>query len=94
MKLTETSAKLEQEVFKISFIKDLPKNVAGHITEDGIFKFVEPNTKKEWNVANLIEKDKSLKENIAELIETNKGSKKNFLKELKNLLNEKDTLEI
>jgi hypothetical protein len=94
MKLTETSAKLEQEVFKISFIKDLPKNVVGHITEDGTFKFVEPGTKKEWNVTNLIEKEKSLKENITELIENNKGNKNNFVKELKILLDEKHTLEI
>lgn len=94
LKLTETSAKLEQEVFKISFIKDLPKNVVGHITEDGMFKFVEPSTKKEWNVANLLEKEKSLKENITELIESNKGNKNSFVKELKVLLDEKNTLEI
>jgi len=94
MKLTETSARLEQEVFKISFIKDLPKNVVGHITEDGTFKFVEPSTKKEWNVANLLEKEKSLKENITELIESNKGNKNSFVKELKVLLNEKNTPEI
>ncbi len=93
MKLTETSAKLEQEVFKISFIKDLPKNVVGHITEDGKLKLVEPKTNKEWDIANLNTEEKSLKEKINELIESNKGHKKSFIEELKLLLNE-NTLEI
>ncbi|MDZ7725710.1 MAG: hypothetical protein U5R06_23510 [candidate division KSB1 bacterium] len=91
MKLTETSAKLEQEVFKISFIKDLPKNVVGHITEDGTLKLVEPETKKEWKIAILSPKEISFKENINKLIENNKGNKSSFIKELKLLLNEKNT---
>jgi hypothetical protein len=93
MKLTETSAKLEQEVFRISFIKDLPKNVVGHITEDGKLKLVEPKTNKEWDIANLNPKEKSLKEKINELIKNNKGRKKSFIEELKLLLNE-NTLEV
>lgn len=90
-RLSEASAKLEQEVFKISFIKDLPKNVIGHITEDGTFKFVEPETNKEWKVTNLEEKEGALKNSIKNLIESNKGNKNNFIKKLNDLINAQNT---
>jgi len=91
-KLSDTSAKLEQEVFKISFIKDLPKNVVGHITEDGTFKFVEPQTNKEWRIANLDSKELTIKTRINELLDNNKGSKKNLVQEIKKLIDEQDTI--
>lgn len=94
MKLTETSAKLEQEVFKISYIKGRPVNVVGQINEDGTFKFVskesvESSDKlKEWEITNLKEKGLDIKSQIYDLIKNNEGNKEDFITELKKLLNE------
>jgi hypothetical protein len=92
-KLSDTSAKLEQEVFKISYVKGRPVNVVGQITEDGTFKFVskesmESKELKEWEITNLLEKTLDFKSQIIDLIQNNKGNKNSFINELKKLLNE------
>lgn len=90
----ETSTKLDEPPFRIISLKDNPRNVVGHIDENGIFKFVvdESGLKKEWEIANLTENKKSLKETINHLIITNPDNKAGFIKKLKEIIDGDKTI--